>query len=581
MGVTTVSQAPGHDAPSDRTSSPPRERRGGPQLVALLLIVLVGGVVPVVIARHFGALGAPTNDDWSYALSAFHFADSGKLNGNNWAAMSLVGQLVLALPVVRLFGHSIVALHVEVLIIGVVGLIAVFDLAKQVISPNKALFVALMVAVGPMWASLSVSFMTDVPAFSLAMVSLALGARGVRRNGIDARFFWPSMAVGFVAFTVREYALVAPLAVVLAAMLVVRRSRPILVRMVVTLLGVLVLAGVFLMWRGSLPGFQSLTPLRPHLSSIRATASEGLQSAVLVGLLVTPAIVLAGPWRLLTRSWNRAPRATAAVMIVSTVALIAENATRVSHGFIGPGDYVLPSGSFGTALIPGTRSNLLPTGILAALAVVGLIAAVVLCVACVPPVAEFWVRLRRRNIGVASIVPVILGLATCGYIAAIVLPLVAELNFWDRYILPLLPVVGILVLLASAGVVTPRICRIGGAITLVLLAAFGTVYAANAASYDGSSWRLASAATHIAGTSQRVNGGFVWNNYQYGAFVFPAFTFDYTNNAQPCIASEPNNIHRPTVQPFFRSPVSGARLAQKRGYRPRGPAIADPVGSDR
>jgi len=498
--------------------------------------VFVGGVVPVVVARHFGALGVPTNDDWSYALSAFHFGDSGNLNGNNWAAMSLVGQLVLALPVVRLFGHSIVALHVEVVIIGVVGLLAVFDLAKHVISPNKALFVALMVAVGPMWASLSVSFMTDVPAFSLAMVSLALGARGVRRDGIDSKFFWPSMAVGLVAFTVREYALVAPLAVVLSAMLVERRSRPALVRMVATLFGVLVLAGVFLMWRGSLPGFQSLTPLRPHLSSIRATASEGLQSAVLVGLLVTPAIVLAGPWRLLTRSWHRAPRATAGVVIITTVALIAENATRVSHGFIGPGDYVLPSGSFGTALIPGTRSDLLPVGILAALAIVGLIAAVVLCVACVPPVADFWVRFRMRNIGATkSIVPVILALATCGYIAAIVLPLVAELNFWDRYILPLLPIVGILVLFASAGVVTPQICRIGGATALVLLAAFGTVYAANAASYDGTSWRLASQAAQIAGTSQRVDGGFAWNNYQSGAFVFQAFTFDYSNNEHPCI----------------------------------------------
>ena len=556
MGVTTVSQAPSHAVLADRTSLHPRERRVAPQLVALLLIVLVGGVVPVLIARHFGALGVPKDDDWSYTLSAFHFADSGKLNGNNWGAMSLVGQLVLAVPVVRLFGHSIVALQMEVVVMGVVGLLAVFDLAKRVISPNKALFVALIVAVGPMWASLSVSFMTDVPAFSLAMVSLALGARGVGRDGIDSKFFWPSVVVGLVAFTVREYALIAPLAVVVSAMVVERRSRPVLVRMTATLLGVLALAGVFLLWRGSLPGFQSLTPLRPHLSSIRATANVSLQSAVLVGLLVTPAIVLAGPWRLLTRSWNRAPRATVGVAIITTAALVAENATRVSHGFIGPGDSVLPSGSFGTALIAGARSNLLPVGILAALAIVGLLSAVVLSVACVPPVADLWVRIRVRNLSTQrSMVPIILALAMCGYIATIVLSLVTELNYWDRYILPLLPIVCILVLLASADVVTPKICRIGGAAALVLLAAFGTTYAANAASYAGSSWRLASDAAQIAGSSQRVDGGFVWNNYQSGTFVFQAFTFEYSRNEHPCIAlrtEEHPSTNSATVLPVSR-----------------------------
>ena len=38
------------------------------------LLAFVGGVVPIAIASHFGVLGIPRNDDWSYLLTAFRFA---------------------------------------------------------------------------------------------------------------------------------------------------------------------------------------------------------------------------------------------------------------------------------------------------------------------------------------------------------------------------------------------------------------------------------------------------------------------------------------------------------------------------
>jgi hypothetical protein len=44
-------------------------------------------------------LGVPRNDDWSYLLSSFRFANGDGINGNNWALMNLVGQLVIALPI--------------------------------------------------------------------------------------------------------------------------------------------------------------------------------------------------------------------------------------------------------------------------------------------------------------------------------------------------------------------------------------------------------------------------------------------------------------------------------------------------
>ncbi len=78
-------------------------------------------------------------------------------------------------------------------------------------------FLAVVVALGPMWAGLSASYMNDVPAFSLAMVCLALGARGIRRDGGNLGWLCASLTVGLVGFTMREYVIIAPLAVGLAA----------------------------------------------------------------------------------------------------------------------------------------------------------------------------------------------------------------------------------------------------------------------------------------------------------------------------------------------------------------------------
>ncbi|MFI5053952.1 MAG: hypothetical protein ACHQDE_06275, partial [Acidimicrobiia bacterium] len=59
-----------------------QERRPLSPWAALAVLALVGGVVPVALAGHFGALGIPRHDDWSYALAAFRFADRGRFNGN-------------------------------------------------------------------------------------------------------------------------------------------------------------------------------------------------------------------------------------------------------------------------------------------------------------------------------------------------------------------------------------------------------------------------------------------------------------------------------------------------------------------
>jgi hypothetical protein len=503
--------------------------------VTVLVLTLVGGALPVVLARHFGAWDIPRNDDWSYILSAFRLADGHGLNGNGWASMNLVGQLVPSVPVVWLFGHRIAALQVEVALIGVVGLLAVFDLAKSLLTERRALFLAVMVAVGPLWASLTVSYMTDVPAFALAMVCLALGVRAVRPEGLRGVLFTTAVLVGFLAFSVREYGVIAPIAVILGALWSSPGSgRRRLTGLVVALLGLLLIATAFLAWRRGLPGFTSLTPRRPNVRSVKAGLHAGAQSAVLVGLLVSPAVLLAGPTRLFRTAFSRAPRTSAAVGISTCVALGAEMVRHLPNGqFLSAGNYVLPNGTLGTATLSGERPDLFAIPLLAALAVVGVVAVALLALAAVPPVVDALRVVRRHQLpSPKSPALAIVSLAAVGYGASCLLGPVFRLDSFDRQLLPVIPLVGVLVL--SAQLPAPSTLReqVVAGLALTALAVFGLIYAANSASWDGTRWTVAERAANTAGGAKRVDGGFEWTNYHAGR---PIFATPRVQSRQFCI----------------------------------------------
>ncbi len=487
------------------------------------MLAFVGGVVPLALAAHFDSWGIPRNDDWAYVLSAFRLADGGGLDGYGWPSMNLVGQLVAALPAVWIFGHRIAALQVEVAIFGVAGLVALFDLARQLLSPRRALFVALMVAVGPLWLILSASFMTDIPAFALGMICLAVGARAVRGDELDARFFVLALMVGLLGFTIREYAIVAPSSVALVAFWTGRRwTRPRLGLVIVLAVGVAVAAVGFYAWRRGLSGSLNFSPRRPTRGTLSVALHATARSAVLVGLLAAPAVVLVGPARLVRAAWARAPRVSAAVALLTAVGLVVEVVRTWSSGsFLGPGNYVIPDGALGIATVVGVRPDLLPKSVLALLAVIGIASMVLLLLAAVPPVFDTVRRWRQEPRSVpASPVLAIIAVATIGFAVAPMLPAVFGLVVFDRYLVPIVPLVGTLVLHSARERRASTSVSIASTGALALLAVFGLIYAANAASFDGTKWRLAEQVTSAAGGPRRVDGGFEWTNYHAEGPVF-------------------------------------------------------------
>jgi hypothetical protein len=502
---------------------------------ALWVTVIVAGLLavalPVALARHYGALGIPRSDDWSYLVTLFRLDGSGTLSFNHWVSMSLVGQLVPAWAVVGVMGRDVGALQVLTAVEGLAGLVFV-GLATQrcVRAPWAGLLLVVTIAAGPLWGPLAVSFMTDVPAFALSALAMLLAIEGLRRRPAAMGWLAASVIAALGAFTVRQYALVGLVAVAVAGAWTYasesdrRRAARLLVLAAV---GVL-LAVAFLAWWRTVPDGRSLSPGLPTLHSARVVAVKGTGFLRLLGLLLLPVTAYAAPVRLVRRSW-RASRVLTVVAGAGSALALVGSAWRVPRDLF-VGNYVTADGVLSDIVVTGRRPDVLPAPAWDALVVLASLAAVVLVVAAVPVVVLAARRVRARDWRVPDPIDAYLALLVLGYGAAYAFAAATGLQVYDRYALPVLPAVGLALLRArerpapdapASGEPGASMRRgaagiVAVAVALVLLAVVGFAFTADSASFDGARWRAAEAATRRGWAVDQVNGGFEWVNYHRG-----------------------------------------------------------------
>src|SRR5262249_19783887 len=141
--------------------------------------------------------------------------------------------------------------------------------------------------------------------------------------------------------------------------------------------------------------------------------------------------------------------------------------------------------------LPGGSPFILPRPVLAALAVVGAVSAVLVVLHVIGVGVAF---LSGRRDGLREAVPApaaVIALAAVGFALLSVAPPAVGIESFDRYGLPLVPLVAIGVLHgAPVGRPTPRADLVTAGIALVVVGTVGAVYALNLASYDGTRWRV-------------------------------------------------------------------------------------------
>jgi hypothetical protein len=149
--------------------------------INIFLIIFVW-ILAAIIVNPLGDF--PLNDDWVYGRAAQSIIEKGNftLAGGNTSANLIVQAFWGALFCIP-FGFSFSALRISTLTLGLIGVLATYKLLRAVETSRPiSLFGALSIALNPIYFSLSNTFMTDVPFFTLAVLSIYLLVIGLKQN---------------------------------------------------------------------------------------------------------------------------------------------------------------------------------------------------------------------------------------------------------------------------------------------------------------------------------------------------------------------------------------------------------------
>jgi hypothetical protein len=469
----------------------------------------VAVLLPALVSLAFGSFSIPQNDDWSYRRVAEHFVQTGHVVFTGWVSMTLIGQILWSWPFLRVFGDHGWVFGVSTAVLAVVGVSCAYYVARQVLARSWAVAAVLLVVAGPLFAWSTSTFMTDVPAFAAEMACLALGVAALNRSG------WPrwallggAIAIGLFGFSIREFALAAPVAVLLCARASdsPRRRYGYLAAGVVAL----VVCAVVYLLSAHVPGFLHRSFTRPSKVSIVGTAREYYTMA----FMLSPAVAFAA-WRRLR--WRLSWATITAIAVVVLGAAIDRH-----YGSLFAGNYLDPQGMASTAILGGGRPTLLPRPLWDLLRVVGLVSGGLL--AGIAVTVDRHALRRWRSWAWGAPIGVIW---VFGAVFATGLAVYGLLNFglFDRYLWPLIFALGVLLLHYSPPAPRREWPRLVAGIVVALsalLVLVTTALTVNADTYSAARWDAGQIAVSHGVPANAVDAGFEWVGAHASGIVNPS-----------------------------------------------------------
>jgi Dolichyl-phosphate-mannose-protein mannosyltransferase len=478
----------------------------------LAVVATVIGI-PLVLSVVLGAFSIPQSDDWAFYRVASGLVDSGEIQLINLGPMVLLGHLAWGAPFLAVLGTSITAAHVAGTVASAIAVLAAYGLFRRFLSPPTAVFATATFGAAPVLAMLSTSYMTDGTMLAAQLVCVLLGIAALDSDGNRRLLLLTaSMAVGFLAFSIREPGIAAPLAVLAGHAVAARRSGRSL-RPLAASLAVLGIACVALWeWRQGLAGSQAggipgAGGYSPSLSATRA-ANGSLQLYFALALAVVPAIALR--WRLLSVVLrHRVALGAAAVVALAGAA----NLIRGGAGSdLMPGNYVT---AHGLQLQPMDAEPLLSSAgwstLLAATLVAGTGLAGFLALRTLQAASGLTQR-RFPALSPSSWTLLVFALVSSALVfgrAATTDPL------YDRYLLPIVPPLLVLLLAERS----PRPAWVAGTAALLLVGVVAIVYASATSSRAAATWQAAQELVASGHTPTEVDAGYEWIGLHYPGSV--------------------------------------------------------------
>lgn len=456
-----------------------------------------------------GTLGIPKADDWSYIAVAVAWARDEVLVLNGWVHMTFVSQGLMGTALAGFFPGSVVALQGFTFFVGVVGLVAIYWLARRLISPTLSVSVVVVTCLSPIWLFLSISFMTDIPAWALSLISIAFGIQAIRYDHPGLLLLGTGVAL--LGFGVREYAVVPFLALLLWVVWS-RHPKPFRLWSLLLGVGIVTIGAAAYMWRQSLPGSVDNMAVTP-IESLQLFASLLLT----LGVLLVPYVALSA-----VLLWTNGRRSIEGGLrncwIGASVGVAAVIGIAVTSSMQLVGNIVHPYGSSWTSVGDGVRS--LPLWGFRAVTLMGILClAVLLVVAGMlvqrQIVARSW-RIFERPQASSGFVGLYVFISVAIMAVYFVAILVAGAPAFDRYLLLVVPLLGIVILWVATRSSNERLSQWQKSAVAGILAvtgAFGIVVTDGLNQVDGLRWQVASDLVKSGVPEHKIDGGDAWFRY--------------------------------------------------------------------
>jgi len=163
----------------------------------------------LLLLRPFADI--PLNDDWQYAYSVRHILEGGGMRLSDMSSPTVVVQAFWGAFVCRLLGYGYGALRFSTMLLAWAGVLSFHRLLRGAgLGRGVAAASALLLAFNPLFFILTSSFMTDVNFLSLALAALWVSRLGLEKAPPDAKRLVLGSCLAALAYGVRQTGLAIP-----------------------------------------------------------------------------------------------------------------------------------------------------------------------------------------------------------------------------------------------------------------------------------------------------------------------------------------------------------------------------------
>jgi hypothetical protein len=476
--------------------------------------LLLGVILPVVVGAIAGSLEIPRNDDWSYRRISLDLARTGRLELDGASQAMIVGQILLAQPFLWLSGLQPWGFAAAGIVFATGAIVSAYVLARQILPPRLAVIPVLLLALFPGYLAYATSFMSDVPALVAEFVCLILGGRAVARRPVSTRWLVAAVAVGFFAFSIRDFAVAAGASVIVAALCAEpRRWR----HWAVAIAYAAACLALYL-WRATLSGqLGEVAPVED------APGGVMLAAASLAFVCAPAAIVAAIRWHRHLRGVDVVVGVLAGWLLVDIHVFEWMTQGKLPTIFLGnlSSQYGVPS----WGLMLGGRPMVIDHPLWLAINV-GALAACLITLGVGTGIAGAHLRRHMSSVGefvqrFGSPQGVLLLFSASSVLGLAIYGL--RFNLFDRYLWAIVPVVATLLLyvpsdLAEREPASTRQRRVWAsagvaALGIGILAAMSGMYLFNSHAYDIAKWRAGDVLVGLGIAPNEVDAGYEWLGY--------------------------------------------------------------------